>query len=172
MQASKREFKAERDNLAREIKNIQKHLQPLKVTKSVLTQTDQAQNNNFPTKASSISTCSISVQTSPCQSLSSMPAVIPDTLELFNCFVCDENFQEARNLKEHATNEHMIELQLSKLLDGNEETPFVRFVKSINMGDDYVSKRIKLYPEHWDQIEERINIRMMAQKKTHHTVNR
>ena len=97
--------------------------------------------------------------------MSSIPAVIPDTLELFNCFVCDENFQEARNLKEHAKNEHMIELQLSKLLDGNEETPFVRFVKSINMGDDYVSKRIKLYPENWDQIEERINIRMMAQKK-------
>ena len=28
-----------------------------------------------------------------------------------------------------------------------------------------VSKRRKLYPEHWDQIEERINIRMMAKKK-------
>ena len=33
------------------------------------------------------------------------------------------------------------------------------------MGREYVSKRIDLYPQNWDQIEERISIRMMAKKK-------
>ena len=166
LKTSKNDFNSERDNLMRKIKNLQKHSLPLQVTKSAWTQTDTEQNNNLTTtKSSIISTCSISVQTSEYHSSKPIPIVNLETLDNYACFVCNEDFHEARKLKDHAQNEHTIELQLATLLDYTEDDPFVRFVKSINMGHEYVSKRRKLHPEHWDQIEERINIRMMAKKK-------
>ena len=33
------------------------------------------------------------------------------------------------------------------------------------MESDYLNKRKKLYPDNWDHVEERIKIRMLAQKK-------
>ena len=33
------------------------------------------------------------------------------------------------------------------------------------MNDKYINERRKLYPENWDHIEERIKIRLLAQKK-------
>ena len=162
LKASKNDLKAERDTLIRENKNLQRHSHQIQGTKFAWTQTNPEQNNNLPSKPTDISTCSTSVQTS--EGHESIP--IPDVkLDTFVCFVCNEDFYEAKNLKEHAKNEHKIELQLATLLDFKEDDPFVRFVKSIDMGREYVSKRINLYPQHWDQIEERISIRMMAKKK-------
>ena len=166
LKVSKNDFKAERDTLTREIKNLKKHSLPLQVTKSAWTQTSTEQNNNFTsTKSSIISTCSTSAQTSEYQASKPISVEKNEILDNFECFVCNEEFYEARDLKEHANKEHMIELQLATLLDFNKDDPFVRFVKSISMGHEYISNRRKLYPEHWDQIEERINIRMMAKKK-------
>ena len=119
LKASKNDIKVERDTLIRENKNLRRHSHHLRVTKSASTQTNPEENNNLPSKPSDISTCSTSVQTSECQSSIPIPTVKLDT---FVCFVCDEDFYEAKNLKEHAKNEHTIELQLATLLDFNEDT--------------------------------------------------
>ena len=159
VQASRKDVKAEKDNLAREIKRLQKNSQQLKC---IPAKSQSEANNNIPAMHHIISTFSRSVQTSQCQCSSPNPSVIPETVE---CFVCNKKFNEESNLKEHAAEEHSIELQLEKLSDFSEEDPFIRFVKSIHLGLNYISERLKLYPENWDHIEERIKFRMLAQKK-------
>ena len=48
-----------------------------------------------------------------------------------------------------------------------EVDPFIRFFRSIRMGNEYIAKRIHLYPEHWNhiEIEGRIKFRMLAKEK-------
>ena len=107
-----------------------------------------------------------SIQTFQCLcSTSTSPSVTPETSETFECFVCNQLLVEASRLKEHAKDEHGINLQSDKLSDFSEENPFIRFVKSIYLEPIYISERLKLYPENWDHIGERIKIRLLAKKK-------
>ena len=66
----------------------------------------------------------------------------------------------------------MIQLELEKKFDLKETEPFKSFVKRFDTGCDYVSKMIKLYLQNCDQIEERMNIRMLAKKTSKHKANR
>ena len=116
--------------------NLKKEIKKLqKVTKYDSAHTDSESNNNIPARPSQILTFSRSSETSHCQSSSQTLSVITD-----------------------------IELLLERLSDFSEEDPFIQFVKRIHLGPDYISQRLQLYPEHWDHIEERIKIRMLAQK--------
>ena len=67
----------------------------------------------------------------------------------------------------HAENKHEIELYSDTLLDFKETDTFIRFFRSIRMGNEYIAKRIHLYPEHWNhiEIEGRIKFRMLAKRK-------
>ena len=160
--ASNNEIKTERNKLTKEIERLQNNPKMLKVTKSFSTQTDDGElNNNLPTDTNTFSEhCETYKYSKP--SLDSLPTT--DT-ELFKCFVCDKVFFHATKVKEHAEKSHNIELNLDKLNDSSEEDAFVRYVKSIVMESDYLNKRKKLYPDNWDHVEERIKIRMLAQKK-------
>ena len=140
LQASKNEIRTERDTLAKQIKGIQKHSKPFKVTKSFASQTEpELNNNNLGSRF--------------------------ETSKSFNCFVCDKAFTEASQLKTHAYDEHEIELNLDNLLNFNEEDVFIRFLRSIKLESEYVATRITLYPVHWEHIEDRMKFRMLAKHK-------
>ena len=139
-QASKNELRIERDKLAKQLKGIQKHSKPFKVTKSFASQTEpELNNNNLGSRF--------------------------ETSKSFNCFVCDKAFTEASQLKTHAYDEHEIELNLDNLLNFNEEDVFIRFLRSIKLESEYVATRITLYPVHWEHIEDRMKFRMLAKHK-------
>ena len=85
--------------------------------------------------------------------------------ETFDCVLCHENFSTADSLQVHSQSEHDILLNPDKLTDHNEEDAFVRFIKSMEVGDEYIEERKKLYPSHWDHLSERVKIRKLAQIK-------
>ena len=140
LQASKNELRTERDKLAKEIKGIQKHSKPLKVTKSFASQTEPELNNNLQIRSISGSRLKIS--------------------ESFNCFVYDEVFTEASQLRTHAYDKHEI-----NLLDFHEEDSFIRFLRSIKIESEYIATRRNLYREHWDNVEDRMKFRRLAKHK-------
>ena len=137
-------------------------------TATTETEPDES-NNNIPPKPALISTSSGSIETFECQCYipSTSLSLHPETLNTFECVVCNQLFNEASDLKEHAKEDHDVELRLVKLLDSSEEDPFLRYLKSMNLELDYISKRLKLYPDNWaeDHIEARIKIRLLSQKK-------
>ena len=145
LQASKNELRIERDKLAKQVKGIQKQSKPLKVTKSFSSQTEPEFNNNLQIR--------------------SISGPRLKTTESFNCFVCDEVFTEASQLRTHGYDKHEIELSLDNLLDFNEEDAFIRFLRSIKMESEYIATRRNLYPEHWDHVEDRMKFRMLAKRK-------
>ena len=151
LKASKNVLKTEKDILTKEIKKFQKNSK-LKVINSLSTQTDDL-NNNMSIKLPHIQSSSSSSQTET------------EVSEIFECYVCGQVFDSASQIREHTYNIHDIKLNLETLLDISETDSFVRFVKSIVLGNEYINARIKLYPEHWDHVSERIKIRMLAQKK-------
>ena len=138
--------------MKKKLKKIQKHSKPLKVTKSLTTQTDPECNNNMQNFL-------LNTQT--------IPRSTNETSKSFNCFVCNEVFNEKSYLQMHAENKHEIELYSDTLLDFKETDTFIRFFRSIRMGNEYIAKRIHLYPEHWNhiEIEGRIKFRMLAKEK-------
>ena len=79
--------------------------------------------------------------------------------------ICNETFPNVHTLQAHVQSEHDLMLHSDKLIDNNEPDPFVRFVKSMEVDDEYIEDRIKFYPSHWDHLEERVKIRKLAQIK-------
>ena len=156
-------LKTEKADLKREIQKLPRHS---KVTKSVSIQTDDDPNNNLPIQPPSIQTISTSSQT-----ILGHPRLTLDLLSeseasvSFECYVCNKVFHGACEIEEHANDDHNIKLNLERLVDKSEEDSFVRFVKSIVMENNYINARMNLYPNNWDHIEERIKIRLLAQKK-------
>ena len=86
---------------------------------------------------------------------------------LVQFFICTETFPSVEELKIHSKCSHDIGLDQRILENSDEEEkePFVRFVKSMKIDSDYLKQRTKFYPQHWDHIEERIKIRLIAQMK-------
>ena len=79
--------------------------------------------------------------------------------------VCNETHLDADSLRVHAQNQHGLVLNLEKLTDHNEPDLFVRFIKSMEVAEDYIEDRKRFYPSHWDQLGERVKIRKLAQIK-------
>ena len=85
--------------------------------------------------------------------------------ETFNCYICNTNFLLADHLKIHALSDHGVHLCCIKLLDYEEKDPFLRFLKSIELDQDYIEDRKKHYPTHWEHVNMRIKFRRLAQVK-------
>ena len=85
--------------------------------------------------------------------------------EVIECVVCNKNFLNANSLEVHADMEHQLILNTQILTDYEEKDAFVRFVKSIELENEYIEERIKFYPPHWDHLGERVKIRKLAQMK-------
>ena len=159
-------LKTEKVDLSKEINKLQNHSKPIKMTKSVSTQTHDDPNNNVPIQPPSIRSSSTSSQT-----LLEYPSLNNDLLSKseaslsFECYVCNKVFCDMSQIEKHTNDDHDIKLNLEMLVNDSEEDSFVRFVKSIVMEPGYTSARMNLYPNHGDHIEERIKIRLLAQKK-------
>ena len=119
------------------------------------------------------STASIASQTSPSTSSSvsrasqtnSLPEISNVDAETIECVVCNKAFSDANSLQVHAEVEHQLILNAQILTDYEEEDAFVRFVKSMEVGKEYIEERIKFYPPHWDHLGERVKIRKLAKMK-------
>ena len=119
------------------------------------------------------STAPIASQTSPSTSSSvsrasqtnSLPEISNVDAETIECVVCNKAFSDANSLQVHAEVEHELILNAQILTDYEEEDAFVRFVKSMEVGKEYIEERIKFYPPHWDHLGERVKIRKLAKMK-------
>ena len=190
--SDKIEVRKERDRLANEIKNL-KSSKKQKILKSLATQTETKAreeseiNNNFPkyskvlssttprssTHSRASQTCSSIIKVSTASQTSCLSQELLSSVEdksclqseTFDCVLCHEKFSTADSLQVHSQSEHDILLNPDKLTDHNEEDAFVRFIKSMEVGDEYIEERKKLYPSHWDHLSERVKIRKLAQIK-------
>ena len=186
--ASKAEIKKERDKLLKDVKNLSKNYKKSHILKNLATQTeavsqDESENNNLTPKHAEViskssqgsttdSSASIITFSTASQTSSSPPEVSCSVIgepspqiKTFNCVICNETFPNVHTLQAHVQSEHDLMLHSDKLIDNNEPDPFVRFVKSMEVDDEYIEDRIKFYPSHWDHLEERVKIRKLAQIK-------
>ena len=176
LKASKNELKKEKNNLALEVKALKTRMQ--KISKSESTETSSTPssgsclnvllNNNNPA-TSVVTTMSVSMSTQTCLQFSdSVPAVSTSSSrssKSIQCLVCSENFYSADELIEHAGSEHDLSIDAETLSDSNENDDFVKFLRSMNIDDEYLKDREKYYPEKSDHLHERIKIRIIAQMK-------
>ena len=181
---SRSSLKNERDKLFNEVKNRRENL---KMSLSMKTRATQTQTelleipttNNNPNpelvNTNSKSNRSLSTVSSASQTYSSTVSSASQTssdmskleiaAETIDCVVCNKIFLSASSLRIHTENEHDLILCPLKLIDNDEENHFVRFIKSIQIDEEYIEERKQFYPAHWDSLGERIKIRKLAQMK-------
>ena len=156
---SKIELKTEKDELSKKIKTTDKMKSSRpKSVKSISIQTDpdlqgcqekSSENNNHdPEPNLSDVDAPISSETQPNQS--------------FKCLICSEFLHSVEELKVHSEENHELSIDLGKLKDIIEEDFTSRFVKSVRISKEYLTNRIKFYPDNCDHLEERIKIRMLS----------
>ena len=168
LETNKNDVKQEKDKLIKEIKLHQENSVSQKLMMSNSTQTEAELNNNNSTQLSDRSCVQSSSSFSQTDSLLLEHTRSCDnstTAPMFECVVCRQIFDDAKNLKEHVESEHEILMNLQELIDLSQEDPFIRFFKSINIGNDYINERMQYYPEDWNNTAERIKFRLLAQKK-------
>ena len=164
LNVSKAEIKKERDRLLKDVKNLNKNSKKTQIFKTLAVQTEcLPENNNLSPKREGTrsSRASLPVSRESQTSLSSevsCSGIGEHCLQTktFDCVVCDKTFLSADSLQVHVQSEHDLMLDLGKLTDHNEKDPFVRFLKSMEVGEEYIEERIKLYPSHWDHVGERV----------------
>ena len=86
-----------------------------------------------------------------------------------DCFICDETFPKVELLSEHTEKDHDLKLCPIKLTVHEKEEPFIRFFKSMDISKDYIKNRKQYYPDDWDQVEDRIRFRKLAETKLRNT---
>ena len=171
LNVSKAEIKKERDRLLKDVKNLTKNSKKMQIFETLAVQTECVpENNNISQKCEGTSssrapqTVCRGSQTSSSSEVS-FSVIGEHGLQTFDCVVCDKTFLSADSLQVHVQSEHDLMLDLGKLTDHHEKDPFVRFLKSMEVGEEYIEERIKLYPSHWDHVGERVKFRRLAQIK-------
>ena len=72
---------------------------------------------------------------------------------------------KCQDLKDHSNDQHSILVDTKILESPLEEDDFTSMLKSIVVDRQYIQEREKYYPTHWDNIDLRIKIRMIAKMK-------
>ena len=144
--------KKEYDKLTKEVLKLKAKLSEAKAVISTSTQTEP---RNFFSK-------STSTDDNPVCTKDLDITAFPETE---SCLVCGETFQCIKDLKHHMNIEHDITINEEKLRDSVEEDEFARMLRSIDLDRHYIQERVNCYPEHWDHREERVKIRIIAQRK-------
>ena len=169
----KNDIRSENLKLTNEMKALKKKISLRVESKTVATQTEARQlqclcldNNN---SIATLSVLSTSTQTTltlsdlvPTDSTLTSSSI---ALNSFKCLICAETCETAGDLVEHVNSEHDVSIDAEKLTDPNEEDDFLRFLKSMNIEEQYLKERVKYYPKNCDHIYERIKIRIIAQIK-------
>ena len=124
----------------------------------------QISTNGFCSNSSSVRTSTSSSegssQTTPTREVIK-PSTVPRTSypsTAFKCLVCARFLDDAEELKKHSEDDHKLSVDLQKLNDPNEDDSTSRFLRSLNVDDDYLNLRRKYFPGHFDHIEEKIKI--------------
>ena len=77
--------------------------------------------------------------------------------------ICPDILNNPAELKEHAEEVHQLSIDLLKLEDPTEDDLTSRFLNSMNVDSEYLQKRRKCFPEHFDHIDGQIKIRLLTQ---------
>ena len=85
------------------------------------------------------------------------------------CLICDKTFPKVEMLSVHTEKDHDLKLCQINLTVHEEEEPFIRFFKSMDISEDYIENRKKYYPDDWDQVEDGIKFRKLAQIQLRNT---
>ena len=100
------------------------------------------------------------------QTTASSPALSSaETTDNVTCLVCAGTFKAIEDFKEHSIKEHDILIDKQVLENSAEDDDFTKMLKSMVVANQYLQDRVKYYPEHWDHIDLRIKIRMIAKMK-------
>ena len=91
--------------------------------------------------------------------------IVQKNINNVKCLVCGETFKSAEDFKDHSENEHDILIDSQVLENSVDEDEFTRILKSMVVDSQYLQERLKYYPAHWDNIDLRIKIRMIAKMK-------
>ena len=137
--------KKDKDKLEKEVKILKDKVSKAKPKTSISTQTEET--NIFPVSESS----PVLTKAESCQNV--------------KCLVCSETFMFAKDFKDHSKDQHNILIDVKILENPVEEDDFTRMLKSILVDAQYLQERVRYYPAHWDNIDLRIKIRMIAKMK-------
>ena len=143
--SDKNNNKKEYEKLIKEVKILKDKVPKTQALKSISTQTDTMKP--LPT-----------TESSPARNSS-------EKHEYVKCLVCGETFKSAEDFKDHSKNEHDILIDVQILENSVDEDEFTRILKSMVVDSQYLQERIHYYPAHWDHIDLRIKIRMIAKMK-------
>ena len=170
----KNDLKSENLKLVNEVKTLKK--KNLVKSKSFSTQTEalqgppcilpDADNNNT---AATLSMLSSSTQTTMefsdlTRAVSTMESGSTATQSI-QCLICAKTCDTAGDLVNHTSAEHEVSMNVEKLTDPNEDDDFLRFLRSMNVDEQYLEERVQYYPRNCDHVFERIKIRILAQIK-------
>ena len=154
LNASNNEMMKEKKKLTNENKNLKKKIDNFEgANNNTMNSCKQSSNS------SSISFSHASSQTTPVKSSeTSVPTSTPE----LKCLICGKICDDNNILKKHSEADHGLSIDIEKLTDPCEADSTSRFIKSLIVDPGYLKERVKCFPEHWDHINERIKIRMVA----------
>ena len=143
-------FKTDKNNNKKENEKLVKELKILKDKDS---------------KAKQVNSVSTQTEVLLVPASSKAPDRMEKSVKTVNCLICSETFKTAKEFGDHSKTEHDILINLGILEDTTEEDDFTRMLKCMVVDSNYLKERVKYYPEHWDNIDLRIKIRMIAKMK-------
>ena len=133
----KKELSKTNDQFEKKVKRLEMELK--KVT-----------NNNTLSKPES----EFSVSTTSCTSLCCSTAI--------KCLICGKLCSGPNDLKMHSETHHDLSIDFEKLADPDEEDSTSRYINSLIFDPAFLDKWKNCFPEHWDHINERIKVRIIA----------
>ena len=140
-------FKTDKNNNKKENEKLVKELKILKDKDS---------------KAKQVNSVSTQTEVLLVPASSKAPDRMEKSVKTVNCLICSETFKTAKEFGDHSKTEHDILINLGIL---DEEDDFTRMLKCMEVDNYYLQERVKYYPVHWDNIDLRIKIRMIAKMK-------
>ena len=151
--ASKRETINEKEKLANEVKNLKKKIKNVEQENKRI----DTNNNNSHNTSSSVSRFF-----SDASSQTNKTSSDKFSSKAIKCLVCGKLCNDVYDLKNHSEADHKLSINFDKLNDENEEDSTSRFINSLEVDPIYLEERRSCIPKHWDHIDERIKIRLIA----------
>lgn len=142
LNARKCDIEKEKGKLMAEVKSLKRTIKHLE-------EETYSNNNNI----------ALSTSSSPSICLANASS---QTTSPLKCLICGKLCTDSFDLKTHSEADHALSIDIEKLEDLTENDPTSRFINSMNVDPDYLLKRRTCFPDHWDHIDERNKVRMVA----------
>ena len=148
--ASKNELLEEKKKSTSENKNLKKKIKNLEEKQN----STMHLNNNSLSQSSSILFSNALSQTTLMKTW--------DISSSLKCLICAKVCEDSYMLKKHSEDYHELSIDIDKLTDPGEEDFTSRFINSLIVDPDYLKEIAKCFPKHWDHLNERSKVRMIA----------